>query len=497
MLISRCAYFTGAGIPAHTSPECIGAFNKAEGFNVNCVWGTDNRDTNKTAVMDAGDQEYSEMFDSVVMPLARKFDPGLVLVFSGMDAIDGDPTGNCRGLTGAGYRYMTEQMMSLHKPLVIETVGGYGEHTHVPGFVAIAKAMLGCSEDQGSNPAEADRVPSMYRVRDILKAHEVQSQAEMHRCRQPEWNDSEAVSVGKHRKPRWNLLDVRRANPVEESEQEVSAADAEVSAADVDAAVESLKGKIALFFQQREMNKSDEYLSSAEYLRMTFSAVLDLAFKSIRGNENFMPAPVALKLLAKAVEEFSAADDSPRTQAAADFVKAVRLWTDSTEIKRLYLDKLEHISRWACQLIQGEMLDLNDADAWHGQAPKDGVGLDELRSFLIRDYPVETTSFLQAAECGWPDDEEWDDIDNTTQYDTIQQDEWAVDQILQEQASQDEVQYKVLWQGYTEESATWEPLESLQGVKGAKSALEHWNTVARHQPQLDAELGAATEDEMQ
>ena len=40
-------------------------------------------------------------FEALLLPLARAFEPQLVIVFGGMDAAEGDATGNC-SLSAAG-----------------------------------------------------------------------------------------------------------------------------------------------------------------------------------------------------------------------------------------------------------------------------------------------------------------------------------------------------------------------------------------------------------
>jgi histone deacetylase 6 len=40
-----------------------------------------------------GDDEYLYAFQEVVMPIAREFDPQLVLVSAGFDTAEGDPLG--------------------------------------------------------------------------------------------------------------------------------------------------------------------------------------------------------------------------------------------------------------------------------------------------------------------------------------------------------------------------------------------------------------------
>ena len=56
-----------------------------EGFSVNVPWPGGG----------FGDEEYAAVFSEVLLPIAREFDPHLVLVCAGFDAAAGDPLGGC------------------------------------------------------------------------------------------------------------------------------------------------------------------------------------------------------------------------------------------------------------------------------------------------------------------------------------------------------------------------------------------------------------------
>lgn len=61
------------------------------GFTVNLPWPCGGM----------GDAEYMAAFDDLLMPVARQFNPDLVLISAGFDAAAGDPLGGC-SLTPAG-----------------------------------------------------------------------------------------------------------------------------------------------------------------------------------------------------------------------------------------------------------------------------------------------------------------------------------------------------------------------------------------------------------
>ncbi|MBV9713993.1 MAG: histone deacetylase [Solirubrobacterales bacterium] len=76
----------------------------------------------------AGDAEFVSLVDHVVVPLARAFEPQLVLVSAGYDAHLEDPLAQCQ-VTELGYAAMTESLRraaeSLGAPLGIVLEGGY------------------------------------------------------------------------------------------------------------------------------------------------------------------------------------------------------------------------------------------------------------------------------------------------------------------------------------------------------------------------------------
>lgn len=66
----------------------------AEGRTVNVCWASSSCD-GPGASQGMGDRAYEEAMRSVLMPIAREWAPQIVLVFGGLDAAKGDPTGKC------------------------------------------------------------------------------------------------------------------------------------------------------------------------------------------------------------------------------------------------------------------------------------------------------------------------------------------------------------------------------------------------------------------
>jgi acetoin utilization deacetylase AcuC-like enzyme len=102
-------FFPGTG---HVLEAGMGA---GLGYNINVAW--------RKAGM--GDAEYLEAFKRVIMPVARHFDPQVVLVSSGFDAARGDPLGG-NDITPHCYGQMTTLLRELAGGRVVVALeGGY------------------------------------------------------------------------------------------------------------------------------------------------------------------------------------------------------------------------------------------------------------------------------------------------------------------------------------------------------------------------------------
>lgn len=68
-------------------PQAAGK-GEGEGTSVNIGWNTRGHTR-------PGDAEYLAAWREVLMPIAREFDPSLVIIAAGFDAAEGDPLGGC------------------------------------------------------------------------------------------------------------------------------------------------------------------------------------------------------------------------------------------------------------------------------------------------------------------------------------------------------------------------------------------------------------------
>ncbi len=145
--------------------HCAGAVGSGagRGFTANVAWGPG----------DVGhvvsDSEYLHAFDTLLLPLARAFDPQLVLVSAGFDSAAGDEMGY--GVTPAGYAALTQRLATLAGGRVVVALeGGYNVVAVARGLHAVTAALLGAVEGA---PAGAARPPSEVAVRCVRETFDV------------------------------------------------------------------------------------------------------------------------------------------------------------------------------------------------------------------------------------------------------------------------------------------------------------------------------------
>ena len=90
-----------------------------------------------------GDGEYMAAFQKIVMPIAKEFNPDLVVISAGFDAADGDELGGCF-VTPPCFAHMTHMLMSLADGKVAVCLeGGYNLEAISNSAVAVAKTLMG------------------------------------------------------------------------------------------------------------------------------------------------------------------------------------------------------------------------------------------------------------------------------------------------------------------------------------------------------------------
>ena len=90
------------------------------------------------------DAAYLKAFDAAVMPLARAFDPDVVVLELGMDTLSSDPLAHL-GLTNNTPADILNRVLGLDKPLCVTGGGGYHVENTVRGW-ALAWTVL-CGDD--------------------------------------------------------------------------------------------------------------------------------------------------------------------------------------------------------------------------------------------------------------------------------------------------------------------------------------------------------------
>jgi acetoin utilization deacetylase AcuC-like enzyme len=92
----------------------------------------------------SGDAVFTSLVEHVVVPLAQRYAPGLVLISAGFDAHADDPLADCR-VTDAGYATMVTSMRALADeldvPVGIVLEGGYGLEALASGTIATLEAL--------------------------------------------------------------------------------------------------------------------------------------------------------------------------------------------------------------------------------------------------------------------------------------------------------------------------------------------------------------------
>jgi histone deacetylase 6 len=89
------------------------------------------------------DADYVSAFDRIILPIADRFEPDLVLVSCGFDSARGDLLGEMQ-VTPEGYAAMTERLTRLaHGKVVLALEGGYEPEILALSAAACVRALLG------------------------------------------------------------------------------------------------------------------------------------------------------------------------------------------------------------------------------------------------------------------------------------------------------------------------------------------------------------------
>ncbi|XP_059964627.1 histone deacetylase 9 isoform X4 [Mesoplodon densirostris] len=168
LYISLHRYDEGNFFPGSGAPNEVGT-GLGEGYNINIAW---------TGGLDPpmGDTEYLEAFRTIVKPVAKEFDPDMVLVSAGFDALEGHapPLGGYK-VTAKCFGHLTKQLMTLadgHVVLALE--GGHDLTAICDASEACVNALLG-NELEPLAEDILQQTPNMNAVTSLQKIIEIQS----------------------------------------------------------------------------------------------------------------------------------------------------------------------------------------------------------------------------------------------------------------------------------------------------------------------------------
>ncbi|VVB17571.1 unnamed protein product [Arabis nemorensis] len=114
-----------------------------EGFNINVPWEQGR----------CGDPDYLAAWDHILIPVAKEFNPDIILLSAGFDAAIGDPLGGCR-VTPYGYSIMLKKLMEFAQgKIVMALEGGYNLDSIAKSSLACVKVLLEDEPIQGSSKA--------------------------------------------------------------------------------------------------------------------------------------------------------------------------------------------------------------------------------------------------------------------------------------------------------------------------------------------------------
>ncbi|XP_064456829.1 histone deacetylase 4-like [Ornithodoros turicata] len=166
LYISLHRHDDGNFFPGTGDPQEVG-IDDGTGFNVNIAW-------SGALNPPMGDAEYIAAFRTIVMPIARDFDPEVVLVAAGFDAAAGHPPplGGYQ-VSPACFGYLTKQLMSLAKgKIILALEGGYDLPSICDCSQECVSALLG---DERTPLKEITRKPCAAAVQTLQRTAAIQA----------------------------------------------------------------------------------------------------------------------------------------------------------------------------------------------------------------------------------------------------------------------------------------------------------------------------------
>ncbi|MEA3548872.1 MAG: histone deacetylase [Thermodesulfobacteriota bacterium] len=93
------------------------------------------------------DSQYARIFNEILIPVARQYQPELILVSAGFDIAMGDPLGSMN-ITSEGFAYMAHVLLGLadelcNGRLLLTLEGGYNLQNQLKGVLAVLTVLVG------------------------------------------------------------------------------------------------------------------------------------------------------------------------------------------------------------------------------------------------------------------------------------------------------------------------------------------------------------------
>ncbi|KAM7124164.1 histone deacetylase 9 isoform 2-T2 [Ciconia maguari] len=168
LYVSLHRYDEGNFFPGSGAPNEVGS-GPGEGYNINIAW---------TGGLDPpmGDVEYLTAFRTVIMPVANEFDPEIVLVSAGFDAVEGhDPPLGGYKVTAKCFGHLTKQLLKLADGRVVLALEGGHDLTAIcDASEACINALLG-NELEPLPEDIVHQIPNMNAIASLKKTTEIQS----------------------------------------------------------------------------------------------------------------------------------------------------------------------------------------------------------------------------------------------------------------------------------------------------------------------------------
>ncbi|GFP87443.1 histone deacetylase 5 [Phtheirospermum japonicum] len=123
-------YDNGTFFPSsHDGSYIMTGEDQGAGYNINVPWESGG----------CGDSDYIAVWDQILIPVAKEFNPDMIIISAGFDAAIGDPLGGCR-VSPYGFSILLEKLMEFAGgKIVMALEGGYS-------LKSIANSAYACVE---------------------------------------------------------------------------------------------------------------------------------------------------------------------------------------------------------------------------------------------------------------------------------------------------------------------------------------------------------------